>query len=56
MENDSKATLSIYTVNGQLLLEKSFTKKISFELDYKGLLFIKVQTSNSILTKKSFFT
>ena len=53
-KNQVPSALQIYAVNGQLLFEKKFTASLHFNIDYHGLVFIKVTNGNSILTKKYF--
>ena len=51
-ESQIPSTMKVYSISGQLLFEKTFTKSLHFNIDYNGLVLINVTNKNSVLTKK----
>ena len=52
INNMRPSIINIYSLNGQLLYRKTFTNSLSFNLNYRGLIFINVINDNSVLTNK----
>jgi hypothetical protein len=50
--NDLPSLLNVYSINGQLIYQSTFTNTINFNVDYEGVILINVVNDNTVLTKK----
>jgi hypothetical protein len=50
--NDLPSLLNVYSINGQLIYQNTFTNTINFNVDYEGVILINVVNDNSVETKK----
>lgn len=53
-KSNGKSRLKVYSINGQLLHEDTFTNEVEFKIDYDGLILVNVIGDEGILTKKFF--
>jgi hypothetical protein len=51
-DNSAQSNINIYSVNGQLLYQNTFTNAIDFRLEYDGLILINVSNEYATVTKK----
>jgi predicted GH43/DUF377 family glycosyl hydrolase len=51
-KNNLQSIINIYSVNGKLLYKNTFTKTLSFNLNYNGLILINVTNNNTTVTNK----
>jgi len=49
--SNSPNEVNIYSISGQLLYRTTFINSLSFQLNYKGVIFINVISEDSVLTK-----
>ncbi len=53
-KSQSRSTIKLYSIGGQLLMEHDFNRQLTFEIAYRGIVLIHIVNDDNILTQKYF--